>query len=211
MYRLAVGLYSTISICLLLIFTFLIILTPSIGYASPIKIVGDESGIKFVGGTPDLSIGNMEPGLSVTRQLTIANNGSDSFPFHITAAVEGGDAEMLSWLDFVVWGDGQEFYNGPVDGLEAVSLNDIASNETNIYHLTVSIPEEAGNELQGASLALKFTFYSHHQAPEPGGDLPITGTNVMWLIPLGLLVLYLGFLLARKRQAKNRCTPEQLR
>lgn len=162
--------------------------------ADQISIRGDSSGLSFVGQAPDLSVRNLAPGDIVVRQLKIENGGEDSFSIGMNVKFVDGDEAILTGVHFEVRDrDAKTYFSGPVGSVGPLSLGDVNGGEQREYELILSMPEDQGNEMQNLSASFDYIFYSQHTRP----GIPVTGTNVMQLIPLGLFSIVVGVYLLR--------------
>lgn len=239
---------------LLMLFAFLLIsmsLSPwaPVTYAAGFKVLADSSGIRIISNEPVCSFDNMAPGDSAPIDLEVVNESNESYSLAISADVEEGDRPLYERLTVIVKGE-EDKYSGPLCGLQKINLGSFPAESTRSLHITLTLPVDAGNELQELAVRLKFRLYqvqgeppgSGGEAPpnpvvpsnpgqpeepvqpeEPGPgseeppadednpgsyadpELPVTGTQLDLLLPLGLILFLIGLLIlgsAKKEQKK---------
>ena len=122
---------------------------------------GDSDGnvaVGRVGSGPVFDLGNLTPGDKASESVRIANTGSASGTFVLSAAVSG-DTKLASSLVLTVADDtGRIAYRGPLAGLAGETLGNFAPAEAHTFTLNVALPSTAGNELQGLSAAASFSW-----------------------------------------------------
>ena len=64
---------------------------------------------------------------------------------------------------------------------------EVPPGETRCFAVQHALAETAGDALQGAALSFSYLFFSGG-----AGEFPVTGTNIMVLVPLGLALAALG-------------------
>ncbi|MDD3072911.1 MAG: hypothetical protein PHS56_00555 [Eubacteriales bacterium] len=217
-------------------------------YAAGFKVLADSSGIRIISDEPVFSFDNMAPGDSAPIDLEVVNESNESYSLAISADVEEGDRPLYERLTVIVKGE-EDKYSGPLCGLQKINLGSFPAESTRSLHMTLTLPVDAGNELQELAVRLKFRLYQVQGEPpgsgggyppgfdepsdpgqpeEPGdGDseqpeeieqpeapkdhpsrgteLPVTGTKVNLLLPLGLILFLIGLLIlgsAKKEQKK---------
>ena len=119
---------------------------------------GGNVAVGRVGSGPVFDLGNLAPGDSASGSVRIANTGSAPGTFVLSAAVNG-DAKLASSLVLTVADDtGRIAYRGPLAGLAGEALGTFAPAEAHTYKLSVALPSTAGNELQGVSARVSFSW-----------------------------------------------------
>ncbi len=175
-------------------------ITGTAGY----KVLADDLGIRIISGEPDYVFTNMAPGDSVEIELEVVNESSQSYSLAISVAVEEGDGAVNEKFFIVIMGE-EEKYSGPLSGLQEISLGSFSAGSTNSLQMLVSLPTDAGNDMQAMTIKQSLDLYQIVSSGEetPGGKLPVTGTKISWLLPVGLILLVLGLMLlglAKKEQ-----------
>lgn len=185
---------------LVLLVAFLLIswsLSPwaPVTYAAGFKVLADDSGIKIISKEPVYTFDNMAPGDSTVIEIEVINESNQSCSLVISTDVVEADAVPLyDKLQVLIKGK----YSGPLSDLQKVSLGSFAASSTSSLQLVVLLPTDVGNEVQ--ALTLSGSIVIHLDAPGSGGGtppeerLPVTGTRVNWLLPLGLLLFLIGLL-----------------
>jgi predicted ribosomally synthesized peptide with SipW-like signal peptide len=95
-----------------------------------------------------LSIGSIAPGETVVRILTVNNTGSLSFDAVTTAAKKAGYTDLWNALTCTVTSNGVLLYEGPLATLRTEPLR-VGPGQEALLSYAVSLPAEAGNDLQG--------------------------------------------------------------
>ena len=103
-----------------------------------------------------LSIDGLAPGASVTKPLTVANNGSMPLGVVMTATKTAGITDFWNALTCRVACDGVSLYDGPISALRTTPLT-VQPNTRPVLQVTIGLPEAAGNDLAGDYV--KFTAY----------------------------------------------------
>lgn len=95
-----------------------------------------------------LSVSPIAPGETAVRTLTIANTGVLAFDATTTAAKKAGYTDLWNTLQCRVTHEGVELYNGPLSTLRTAPVR-IAPGTVARVQYAISLPPEAGNDLQG--------------------------------------------------------------
>lgn len=103
-----------------------------------------------------LSIDALAPGATVTKPLTVVNDGDLAEAIVVTAAKKAGTTAFWEALTCRVTADGAALYDGPITGLRTVPLG-IAAGARSQLQFAIGLPEAAGNDMAGKSA--KFTVY----------------------------------------------------
>ncbi len=154
-------------------------LAVSRGYAEPedpdpVTLSGTGSGLVVSPSAPYLfELNNMNPGDSVERTLVIKNNYSRPFSLYLNAQkvvpVDGGE-DLSDVLRLRVTLRGTEIYNGPIDGFGsstvALGVFNPGANEELVARVVLPGPE-TGNEYQGATATVVWTFTAQSSGEEP--------------------------------------------
>jgi len=163
----------------LLILGLMFSLVISKGYAQPedldpVKLSGTGSGLVVSPSDPYLfDLNNMNPGDIVDRTLVIENNYSRPFTLYLTAqkvVPEEGEKDLSEQLNLRVTLRGTEIYDGGMDDFatSAVELGIFNPGAREELVATVSLPgPETGNEYQGATATVLWTFTAQSSGEEP--------------------------------------------
>lgn len=95
-----------------------------------------------------LSISPIAPGETVVRTITIANTGALAFDATTSAAKKAGYTDLWNALQCRVTQEGVELYNGPLSAMRTTPVR-VAPGSVARVQYAVSLPPEAGNDLQG--------------------------------------------------------------
>lgn len=137
------------------------------------EIVGRETLGLVVAVEPDdgrlFNISNMYPGDRAETRVTVRNQGNDPFSLSVAARMDdndGGDRILYEALELTVRNN-EEVVRGALSSLEdGLQLGRIPPGGQRVLYLALGLPAEAGNELQGRRLSLKWTFAATW--PDPG-------------------------------------------
>ncbi|MBM6619057.1 TasA family protein [Bacillus suaedaesalsae] len=137
---------------------------------------------------------NMKPGDSVTRNLTISNNGKNSFNYLTTSKYLSGSEIFYKQLDLTVKDSKGIIYEGKLYNFSKLAPRLLESKQKETLTFHVTIPMELGNEYQG--LTCDFQIYLYVEGDVPVGVmLPDTATNTFnWLL-IGACLLATGTIL----------------
>ena len=110
-----------------------------------------------------VDVGNLMPGDSVTRNVTVQNTGAVGFTFTITASSDG--PETLLWknkqkgIQVTVSGSNGQVYSGGISGLVGVATGtEVSSDGTEVLTFVFSLPSSAGNSFQGLSQGVTISY-----------------------------------------------------
>ena len=149
------------------------------GYAQsedldPVKLSGTDSGLVVSPSDPYLfDLNNMNPGDFVDRTLVIENNYSRPFTLYLTAhkvVPEEGEKDLSEQLNLRVTLRGTEIYNGGMADFatSAVYLGVFNPGAREELVAIVNLPgPETGNEYQGATATVLWTFTAQSSGEEP--------------------------------------------
>jgi hypothetical protein len=112
-----------------------------------------------------LSIDSLAPGESVTRPLTVINDGSLRANFVVTGVKKAGITEFYEALTCKVTVQALTLYEGPLTGLRTLALP-IKPGERVPLQITVGLPATAGNDLAGDYVKLSL-YVDAEQAHDP--------------------------------------------
>jgi len=195
-----------VMLCAFLLISVSVLPWVPVNAAADFKVYADESGAWIVNGEPELCIENMAPGSYACAFLEVENKSSETITLAICAEFMGGCRTLFENLCI----DIKDCYTGPLGGCQGNILGVFAAGCTERVPLEISLPQGTGNECQGKEVTVRFriTQLGDPENPfEPGEhpELPVTGTDVNFLLPLGLIMFLSGLLLmcsARSRQEK---------
>jgi hypothetical protein len=197
-----------VMLCAFLLISVSMLPWAQVNAASGFKVYADDSGIWVVSGDPEFCLENLAPGDSASASLEVENKSSQSFTLAISTEFIGDDSSKALFENLCI--DIKDCYTGPLGGCQGNILGVFAAGCTERVPLEISLPQGTGNECQGKEVTVRFriTQLGDPENPfEPGEhpELPVTGTDVNFLLPLGLIMFLSGLLLmcsARSRQEK---------
>lgn len=110
-----------------------------------------------------VDLGNLIPGDTVARTVTVQNTGSVPFTYTITASSDGPKTKL--WKDkkkgiqVSVTGNSGQVYSGRISGLVGVPTGTgVPPGDTEVLTFIFSIPSSAGNSFQGLSQSITITY-----------------------------------------------------
>lgn len=148
------------------------------------------------------------PGNTTSWTMPLENTSADAASVWLKVT---GDAATLPLLVELADPDGNiVLATTPVAELagRAVDIGALPAGASTVVQARVSMPRDTGNEAQGVSQATTFAF-SLMGAGDAGsdgslpGDLTPTGEELAWALPLAILLLIVGLILAAYRKRKN--------
>ncbi|MFC4557050.1 TasA family protein [Virgibacillus kekensis] len=135
----------------------------------------------------DLS--NIKPGDSVTRFLTLDNNGTESFDYNISNKFTGGSKAFYNKLELKLKSSQGTLYEGKLKDFTELRAGRIDSQTKEKLTFFVKVPKELTNEFQGLTSYFQFKIYVEGTL---GGvlsvdnRLPDTATNMFNYLILGV-------------------------
>lgn len=103
-----------------------------------------------------LSVDSLLPGATVSRPLTVVNDGSLPASMTITAVKKAGITEFWDALTVRATSTGQVLYEGPINVMRTAPMT-LAPGARVVIDFAMGLPATAGNELTGDYA--KFTVY----------------------------------------------------
>lgn len=117
------------------------------------------------------NVDNMAPGISKTQELVMRNDGTLDLTYDGSVSQTGGDANLYNALNLKIGttsGAG-DVYDGMLSSFGGFTggerMLSAGSNESLFF--TVGLPADAGDDLQGKTIEVEFTFDAT-QSPLPG-------------------------------------------
>jgi LPXTG-motif cell wall-anchored protein len=150
---------------------------------------------------------NIKPGDSVSRELTITNNGTDDFKYLTSNSFVSGSNLFFRKLDLKIEDKSTVLYDGKLSKFNKLEPRLLESKHNEKLTFYIKVPTELGNEYQGLDTEFEFKFYVEGTLggilPANGPKLPETGTNMFNYILAGSALLIIGlvtqYLLKRKK------------
>lgn len=106
--------------------------------------------------TANLNVGNIYPGWSVTKTVTVTNSGSLDFKYRMSVEELAGNILYDGDTPLQVSINGGDFVN--IDEMGYVELGTIAAGHTGTFTIAFKLPEAADNDYQGATGTFTFVF-----------------------------------------------------
>jgi hypothetical protein len=95
-----------------------------------------------------LTIDALAPGETVSRTIEVRNTGSLAFDAVTTASKKAGITDFWNALQCRVSSGGTELYTGPLSAMRSLPVK-VPSGGTVAMTYAISLPSDAGNDLQG--------------------------------------------------------------
>lgn len=115
--------------------------------------------------TADLDVGNIYPGWTTSKTITVHNSGSLEFKYRISVQPNTGNILYDGATPLQVSINGGAFTN--INALGYVELGTIAAGEDGTFTIAFKLPEAANNDYQNASGTFTFVFDAT-QTTNPG-------------------------------------------
>lgn len=115
--------------------------------------------------TANLAVGNIYPGWSTSKTITVHNSGSLDFKYRISVQALTGNILYDGATPLQVSINGGTFKD--IDELGNVELGTIAAGQDGTFTIAFKLPEAADNSYQGASGTFTFVFDAT-QTTNPG-------------------------------------------
>lgn len=133
---------------------------------------------------------NVKPGDSISRRLTVLNNGNQNFNYVIKNTFISGSEKFYNQLLLKIE-DSQKniIFEGHLKDFKQNQISKLNSKESDELLFLIKIPMELGNEYQGLNCEFLFKIYVEGTLggvlPVSGGDLPNTATGIFNLLAIG--------------------------
>lgn len=150
-------------------------------------------------------IDNMKPGDWADRTLTVLNSGTQDFTYASSIHLKAGSEKLYKELYLIVSDADKELFNGKLDNFKGLEQRGLAkSTQENLYY-TIEFPSHLGNDFQGLSSEVVFSFYVDRNIGGVlgGPSLPETATNIYNIFLVGLVVLLVGTILLKIRKMNS--------
>jgi LPXTG-motif cell wall-anchored protein len=142
---------------------------------------------------------NIKPGDSVTRNLSIGNNGNQDFKYIATSNFLSGSEIFYNKLDLVVEDKNGVLFDGKLFEFDKLSPRLLKSKQSENLQFFIQMPMELGNEFQGLDTEFEIKLYVEGTLggvlPANGPKLPATGSNMFNILLVGLVLVLGGTIL----------------
>jgi hypothetical protein len=147
----------------------LLIVHPSPQATIP-QLAGPTLDLGLGSGSTTLSAGNMAPGDTIERSMTITNSSGQAITYTMRhGAISESSAPLAAELQLTIKTvgsscddfDGTTLFLGPLDQAafgDASNAQDLAAASAAILCFRVALPVSAGNDVQGASATVPLSF-----------------------------------------------------
>ncbi|KGX86119.1 TasA family protein [Pontibacillus litoralis] len=131
-----------------------------------------------------IRVTNLKPGDTITRSLTVHNEGNVNVPYSFTARMKSGSQKLYEQLELDIVAGGDVYYSGSLSEFQGLSNLSLARSSSDTYEVRIEFPYESGNEFQGLTTSTLLTFVAegNETIPSSGeglfaasGQLPQTG------------------------------------
>lgn len=119
-----------------------------------------------------LKADNIAPGDVINSILRVMNNGNLDFNYTVSSYLESGETALFNELLLQVSDSEGLLYQGTLREFQDFPLGTISKGRCNDLNFSVTLPKDAGNELQGKSISVAFNFNAiAHDDDIPLGDV----------------------------------------
>lgn len=154
---------------------------------------------------------NMKPGDSVTRNLSIGNNGKQDFNYIASSKFLSGSEIFYNKLDLIVEDKNGPIYQGKLFEFENLSSRLLKSNQSENLTFFIKMPMELGNEFQGLDTEFQIKLYVEGTLggvlPADGPKLPNTGSDMFNILVVGAVLVLTGstfqFIIKKRNKLRN--------
>jgi LPXTG-motif cell wall-anchored protein len=186
---------------------FFLIFTPVSVYG---EINNNELDLTTNPGKVLFDLSNMKPGDSVTRNLTIGNNGNQDFNYIASSKFLSGSEIFYNKLDLTVEDKNGQIYQGKLFEFDKLAPRLLKSKQNENLTFFILMPMELGNEFQGLETEFQIKLYVEGTLggvlPADGPKLPNTGSDMFNILVVGAVLVLTGsmFQFIVKRRNKLR-------
>jgi LPXTG-motif cell wall-anchored protein len=181
----------------------------------PINVLGSTGNIQL-----DLSVDpqkvvfdvrNLKPGDSLTREISVFNNGKNDFRYITSSKFKNGSKEFFNQLTLRIEDNSKVIFEGKLHEFEKLAPRMLKSNSNENLYFFVNIPYELNNRFQGLSCIFELKFYAEGTLggilPADGPKLPNTGTSMFNFLVAGTVLVITGtffqFIIKRRRNIEK--------
>ncbi|WP_186579916.1 LPXTG cell wall anchor domain-containing protein [Aquibacillus kalidii] len=164
-------------------------------------------------------VGNMKPGDTAVRTLTIQNSGVKDFAYSTEAIFIGGSEKLYNAFHLQVEDSKGLLYDGKLSDFTGLNTRSLLSEQWEDLQFSVVFPPELGNDYQGLQFEMEFKFAAKEvldnseggggtnpSTPVSGDALPSTATSMFNILLVGLSITLLGLSLLFYRSRKRKGT-----
>jgi LPXTG-motif cell wall-anchored protein len=142
------------------------------------------------------SLTNMKPGDSVTRIMTIGNNGKQDFNYVTSSKFISGSEIFYNKLDLIVEDKNGLIYQGKLFEFDKLAPRLLKSSHSENLTFIIKMPMELGNEFQGLATEFQIKLYVEGTLggvlPADGPKLPNTGSDMFNILVVGAVLVLTG-------------------
>lgn len=139
---------------------------------------------------------NIKPGDSVSRNLTIGNNGDQDFNYITSSNFLSGSKIFYNKLELIIEDKNRTIYQGKLFEFDKLAPRILKSKQSENLTFFIQMPRELGNEFQGLECEFQFKFYVEGTLggvlPADGPKLPNTGSNMFNILVAGAVLVLTG-------------------
>lgn len=146
---------------------------PVLAHGLTLEAVEQASSLKLVlsGDNKLFHLENMAPGDHEQATFRIKNSYLESCRFYLRVDCESGSSDLLQQLELTVTDDGGTIlYHGSMKSFDLIDLGSYARDDSHDFTLEICLPLETGNDYQGLSTSVKFTFIVEANGNGDNGD-----------------------------------------
>lgn len=152
-------------------------------------------------------LANLKPGDTVTKMITIHNNGKEKVGYSFANRFLNGSQSLYENLELIVKDEKSTLFEGKVLKFEKLEPRYIEKGDSDTLSIKLLIPYELGNGFQGIGCEFQLKFFVEGTLngllPVNGPRLPGTATDLFNLIAAGVLLILGGWAYIFLQQKKN--------
>jgi LPXTG-motif cell wall-anchored protein len=187
-----------------------ILVTIFLLFITPIRVFGNTNtnqiDLTTNPGKVLFDLTNIKPGDSVSRNLSIGNNGNQDFNYIASSKFLSGSEIFYNKLDLIVEDKNGPIYQGKLFEFDKLAPRLLKSKQSENVTFFIKMPMELGNEFQGLDTEFQIKLYVEGTLggvlPADGPKLPNTGSDMFNILVVGALLVLTGsifqFLIKRR-------------
>ncbi|WP_179298754.1 TasA family protein [Evansella halocellulosilytica] len=177
------------------------------------KVFADTNSIS-ISTSPEsvlFDVANLKPGDTITRTLTVKNNGNMEYYYHSKVNQTGGSDKLFRQFELSVFDSDGILFEGNLAQFGGFEPRYLDIGDEDEITFVAEFPWESGNEFQGLKTEFEIVLWADAESVQPtdpsadetessiiGGSLPQTGDQIPLLYYLiGLVLLIAGYLMLK--------------
>jgi LPXTG-motif cell wall-anchored protein len=151
---------------------------------------------------------NLKPGDSISRKITVFNNGENGFQYLVSNKFKNGSIKFFEQLTLRIEDNSKVIYEGNLHEFEKLAPRILNSKSNEDLYFLVTVPYDLDNTFQGLNCIFELKFYAEGTLggvlPADGLKLPNTGSDMFNILVVGAVLVLTGstFKYILKRRVK---------